>query len=673
MTQFDAVFFNRGLEAIGWTLLHFVWQGTLAAALYGILKVILRRAAARVRYGAACLTLLVLSVMPVLTLSGNFPLPWHRVPVVGGHHPQSEAELFHFPALASHEGIDSPVPEDTTHSTQSPALGWKVQLENVCAPALPWLVWLWLGGVLLLLVRLGGGWWITRRLLRTGLQPITAEWRDRLTDLKTRMGVTQAVALYESLTVESPTVIGWLRPVILLPTAALTGLSTSQLEAILAHELAHIRRWDYAVNWLQTLAETLLFYHPAVWWISHDIRTEREYCCDDIAVQATGNPIVFARGLTNLEQFRQTGSPTRLLLAANGGPFMKRIERLLLPRPAAASLTRFSLASSLVCLTFMLLLLGAALRPAVTLNAAAQEAAKKRARSVAVGFVALPIRNAAIPTSADGEQTARMLIEELKANRIPAIGYVQGSRVAADPESMTRQLRWWRDAGLELGLGSYSHKWFFGTPYEEYEADVVKNEDVVRPLLAERGQVIRHYSYPFLNTGPDMATKERFEKFLKQRGYALSPFTIDNDDWFFAKTYDEARAKGDTETMQKVKAEYVPYMRRMFEFYEQYSQELLGQEVPQVLLLTPSRLNADAMGELLGMLRERGYRFVSLDQATSDPAYATRDTYTGKTGISWLQRWGMSQGWQWREEPHPGGYMEQFNYHQGAGNLKAKK
>jgi len=116
----------------------------------------------------------------------------------------------------------------------------------------------------------------------------------------------------------------------------------------------------------------------------------------------------------------------------------------------------------------------------------------------------------------------------------------------------------------------------------------------------------------------------------------------------------------------------VPYMRRMFEFDEQLSRELFGREIPHVLLLTPSRLNADSFDELVSMIEARGYRFVTMDQATNDEAFKSKDTYTGQTGISWLQRWAITRGGSWRDEPHPAGYMEQFDYHKGASNLKAK-
>jgi beta-lactamase regulating signal transducer with metallopeptidase domain len=147
--------------------------------------------------------------------------------------------------------------------------------------------------------------------------------------------VSRPVRLCQSLLVEVPTVIGWLRPVILVPVRALTGLAPQQLEALLAHELAHIRRHDYLVNLLQTIVETLLFYHPAVWWVSHQVRVERENCCDDMAVAACGDVLVYARALAELEQLRTGGGDTpALAVAASGGSLMERVGRLVkLPPP----------------------------------------------------------------------------------------------------------------------------------------------------------------------------------------------------------------------------------------------------------------------------------------------------------------------------------------------------
>jgi hypothetical protein len=180
-------------------------------------------------------------------------------------------------------------------------------------------------------VRVIGGWIVARRLARSG-RPVSLEGLEQaLARLRARMGIARPVFLLESVRVEIPTVVGWLRPVILFPAATLVGLTPAQLEVVLAHELAHVRRLDYLANLLQTAVETLLFYHPAVWWVSGRIRLEREHCCDDAAVSACGDAVAYARTLADLEGLRLTDGG--LALAADGGSLLDRIARLV-GRPA---------------------------------------------------------------------------------------------------------------------------------------------------------------------------------------------------------------------------------------------------------------------------------------------------------------------------------------------------
>jgi GWxTD domain-containing protein len=182
-----------------------------------------------------------------------------------------------------------------------------------------------MAGVAIFYLRSAGGWIAVRRLRHAGVRPPSAEWQERFTTLCTRAGVTRTVALIESCVTEVPVVIGYLRPVILLPASLAIGLSTEQVEALLLHELAHIRRHDYLVNLLQSAVEGLLFYHPAVWWVSHVIRTEREHCCDDAVVALRGDARGYARALAALESMRAPDG----VLAASGGSLVKRVRRLL--------------------------------------------------------------------------------------------------------------------------------------------------------------------------------------------------------------------------------------------------------------------------------------------------------------------------------------------------------
>jgi beta-lactamase regulating signal transducer with metallopeptidase domain len=195
-------------------------------------------------------------------------------------------------------------------------------------PWLPAVFSVWVLGVVLLSIYHLGGWFQARRLTRRDARPAAPVWAARLAELRERFGIGRAVALLESARVAVPAVVGWLRPVILVPASAFSGLAPQQLEAVLAHELAHVRRHDYLINLLQTAVETLLFYHPAVWWASRQVRIERESCCDDLALAVCGDRVGYARALAALEGLRAPSAPPRLALAATGGSLLARIRRI---------------------------------------------------------------------------------------------------------------------------------------------------------------------------------------------------------------------------------------------------------------------------------------------------------------------------------------------------------
>jgi len=192
-----------------------------------------------------------------------------------------------------------------------------------------WVVTVWLAGAMVFWVRLAGGWVIAARVRSMLVRRAPPEWQETLRKLGAQIGLSSSspAQLLVSALVEVPAVVGWLRPVVLVPVGALSGLPAEHLEALLLHELAHIRRHDYLINILQSVAESLLFYHPAVWWVSGHIRAEREQCCDDVAVSISGDAITYARALAQLESYR----PAHLnsAIAANGGSLANRIARLL--------------------------------------------------------------------------------------------------------------------------------------------------------------------------------------------------------------------------------------------------------------------------------------------------------------------------------------------------------
>jgi len=207
----------------------------------------------------------------------------------------------------------------------SSAAPWYVNLE----PAVPWVAPFWFGGVLFIYLRALASCLAVRRMRYRGICVTEQRWQTELTRLGGLLRVSPPVRLLESSLAEVPLVLGHFRPLILIPAGLLAGLPARQIEAILLHELAHIRRHDYLINVLQRLAEGLLFYHPAAWWISGVMRSERENCCDDIVVKVTGNARDYAETLAALEQNRFGGRQPAI--AMTGGPLMKRIHRLLYP------------------------------------------------------------------------------------------------------------------------------------------------------------------------------------------------------------------------------------------------------------------------------------------------------------------------------------------------------
>jgi beta-lactamase regulating signal transducer with metallopeptidase domain len=317
------------IELLGWTLLHFVWQGILVAAVLAGALYLLRTHSPRVRYVVGCAALLGILALPVGT---GMVISEH---VLSAESPSS-------PSGSSVEGrTEVPAMSPVPSAAPSPsAAAWRTWIAGQVQPALPWIVVAWGVGVLVFAVRLGGGAWHVRRLRRSS-QAVPAEWQDRLRRLADRMGVGASVALRQSDRVESPVLAGWWRPVILVPAGFLSGLPPKQVEALLLHELAHVRRRDVLVGRLQAMVETLLFFHPATWWISQQVRRAREACCDDLVVQAGSERTTYAQALAALAERAVEGTATTAWApAATDGSLLDRIQRLVVPPEAPSTAGR---------------------------------------------------------------------------------------------------------------------------------------------------------------------------------------------------------------------------------------------------------------------------------------------------------------------------------------------
>jgi uncharacterized protein (TIGR03435 family) len=313
------------MQIAGWVLVHFVWQGAVLGLVAALLLYSLRKQSAGVRYVIACSTLAVMLLTAVATAAmvrvndANRENP-RRVNVVLAR--QSPGDL----------AVALPIQLDVRPS----GAGVRARTEA----AFPWIVSIWLIGVVVLAARGAIGWWQVRRLHRLALSSKASTWQATGSRIAGHLGIARVVRIVEVPCIDVPFVIGCLRPVVVLPVAAMAQLNVMQVEAILAHELAHVRRHDYLVNLLQTLAETLFFYHPAIWWLSARIRDEREHCCDDVAVDVCGDPVGYAAALTELAMWR--AGDVALAAAASGGSLIERVRRILkleLPQPPTAQWT----------------------------------------------------------------------------------------------------------------------------------------------------------------------------------------------------------------------------------------------------------------------------------------------------------------------------------------------
>ena len=229
---------------------------------------------------------------------------------------------------------------------------------------------------------------------------------------------------------------------------------------------------------------------------------------------------------------------------------------------------------------------------------------------------------------------------------IPVIGFVNaGNAPAVSPTGLQSILKMWLNAGATLGNHTWTHPDLNTVPLKTYEANLLRGEPAITKALGHRPRYFRH---PFLHTGQDVATRHGLEHFLEAHQYVVAPITLDNSDYIFATVY--ARAK-DPELAARVKREYITYMESIFAFFEARSKEVVGREIAQTLLIHASQLNADAMPDLLAMMRARGYEFVSLETALKDPAYSLPDEYYGKGGFSWLHRWSKTKGMPPKAEP----------------------
>ena len=319
MNQFDQI-----IQVLGWCLVHSIWIGAVLAS---VLKVILKGVASqhsRARYLSACVCLLLTLIASVWF---GVSQPIHTgISTSGFSGSASQSDVTAIPkdgnvSLATQ--LSEPIP-----AIDAPGAGLSQTVASAVSTAIPWLVLVWSLGLLIVGLRTYLGWFQLHKLCRVGVQAPDPNWLNIFERVRSNMSISRRVRWLYSDKVGSPMVVGWVKPTVLLPLACMSGLNTKQVEALIAHELVHVARHDYLYNLIQCLIEVALFYHPAVWWISRQIRHERERCCDDRVLRAGSDRDTYARALVKAAEL--AGVPAgRLSTASTHGDLNRRVRRIL--------------------------------------------------------------------------------------------------------------------------------------------------------------------------------------------------------------------------------------------------------------------------------------------------------------------------------------------------------
>lgn len=280
------------------------------------------------------------------------------------------------------------------------------------------------------------------------------------------------------------------------------------------------------------------------------------------------------------------------------------------------------------------------------LSLAAFVHAQTPSREISLTFDDLPAAGMGVSGAETLDMTTKLL-GTLREQKIPAVGFVNEKKLYrqfGEVDQRIKALSMWLDYGFELGNHTYSHASLSRVSLEDWEEEVIRGETVTSLLMAQHNMKLRYFRHPYLDSGRDLQTRREAEAFLVRRGYRIAPVTMDAWDWMYAGVYEDARKRGDAALQQQLLSSYLEYTGKVFDYYENFSKNLIGYEPKQVLLLHGNWLEADHIGDLLELLRKRGYKFITLQEALSDPAYSMPDDYIGEEGTNWIDHWAITRG-----------------------------
>ena len=273
-------------------------------------------------------------------------------------------------------------------------------------------------------------------------------------------------------------------------------------------------------------------------------------------------------------------------------------------------------------------------------------------RAIAITIDDLPAGAANFMTAQEILAMTTKLVGALHAQEIPAVGFVNEQKLykLGEVDDRIKALELWLDNGLELGNHTFAHTSLNRVTLQAWEEEVVRGETVTRMLMAQHKMRLRYLRHPYLDAGRDLQTRRDAEAFLSSRGYQVAPVTMDGWDWMYATVYDDARKRSDTALQRKLVDSYLEHLTAVFDCYEKLSKDLFAYEPKQILLMHANWIEADHIGEVFDLLRKRGYKFISLEEALGDGAYSSPDEYVGD-GTGWIDHWLITRGKPGFNEP----------------------
>ena len=284
-------------------------------------------------------------------------------------------------------------------------------------------------------------------------------------------------------------------------------------------------------------------------------------------------------------------------------------------------------------------------------------------KQVCFSFDDLPVVSYGITDTVFQEKLVNNLVKSLNNNKIQAIGFVNESNLYDNEgvnQFQVKLLKIWVNSGLDLGNHTFSHPDYNTVSFKDYSEDILKGETISRKILNDRGKSIKYFRHPFLHVGNSKVKADSLSDFLLKKGYHVAPVTIDNEDYLFALAYKRATVKKNTGLMQRIGRDYVNYIEKKLNYYNNQANRLFGRAINQILLLHVSSLNSDYIDSLITMFKKNNFIFVNMDKAIEDQVYKTEVTAFGNWGISWLDRWALSQGKKgdfFREDPSTPDYI----------------